>query len=361
VDPNDDQTVWTFQEYTSASNTWAIRAIQLKAPLPATPSTASPSVICQGQNPVSVTITGTSVSGSEFFDPGPDTGGPGYLNHISASLAGGTPPAVTGVTFTDPTHITLSLNASSASAGAKNVSVTNPDGQIATGSSVLTVSAVPSAPSASSNTPLCEGQTLFLFASTVAGATYSWTGPNGFAASTQSPSISPATPAASGIYAVTATVNGCTSSHGTTTAIVNAAPAAPSASNGGPICAGATLQLFASTVAAATYSWTGPNGFVSNQQNPAIPAATAAATGVYSVTVTVSGCPSPAGTTSATVVATVPARALRLSARPAINATPPERATRRTAPARTRRLRTEPGAATGTRALRPTCANRAPA
>src|SRR5438093_8742953 len=37
VDPSDDQTLWTFQEYCPARNTWATRAIQLKAPPPATP------------------------------------------------------------------------------------------------------------------------------------------------------------------------------------------------------------------------------------------------------------------------------------------------------------------------------------
>ncbi len=39
--------------------------------------------------------------------------------------------------------------------------------------------------------------------------------------------------------------------------------------NGGPICPGATTSLTASTVAGASgYSWSGPNGFTSNQQNP---------------------------------------------------------------------------------------------
>ena len=40
----------------------------------------------------------------------------------------------------------------------------------------------------------------------------------------------------------------------------------------------------------ATYAWTGPNGFTSAAQNPTIPNATTAATGNYSVTVTVNGC-----------------------------------------------------------------------
>jgi hypothetical protein len=69
----------------------------------------------------------------------------------------------------------------------------------------------------------------------------------------------------------------------------------PTASNNGPICAGATLQLSSSVSGGATYSWTGPNGFASTQQNPSIPNATATASGTYFVTV--NGCPSPVATT----------------------------------------------------------------
>jgi hypothetical protein len=78
-------------------------------------------------------------------------------------------------------------------------------------------------------------------------------------------------------------------------------PPAPTAGNNGPVCEGQTLNLTASTVSGAAYSWTGPNGFTSTQQNPSIPNATPAASGTYSVTATVNGCASTTGTTSATV------------------------------------------------------------
>jgi hypothetical protein len=73
------------------------------------------------------------------------------------------------------------------------------------------------------------------------------------------------------------------------------------AGNGGPVCAGDTLPLTASTVAGASYAWTGPGGFSSTLQNPTIPNATPAASGTYSVVVTVAGCESSAATTSALV------------------------------------------------------------
>jgi hypothetical protein len=74
-------------------------------------------------------------------------------------------------------------------------------------------------------------------------------------------------------------------------------PAAPTAGDNGPVCPGQTLQLTASTVAGATYSWTGPNGFMSAFQNPTL-TATEAAAGPYAVTATVGGCPSPPASTT---------------------------------------------------------------
>jgi hypothetical protein len=79
------------------------------------------------------------------------------------------------------------------------------------------------------------------------------------------------------------------------------ATAAPVASNSGPICAGQTLQLNASTIPGATYSWTGPNSFTSSQQNPSISSATLAAAGTYNVTATANSCASPVAQTTAVV------------------------------------------------------------
>ncbi len=72
------------------------------------------------------------------------------------------------------------------------------------------------------------------------------------------------------------------------------------AANNGPLCAGQTLNLTATTVAGATYSWTGPGGFVSTLQNPTIPATTAAMSGVYTVTINIVT-PACSGASSTTV------------------------------------------------------------
>lgn len=80
-------------------------------------------------------------------------------------------------------------------------------------------------------------------------------------------------------------------------------PPLPVAGNSGAVCSGDTLFLFASSIPNATYSWTGPNGFSSTQQNPVIPNAGTAASGTYSVVASVSNCPSLPATTQASVFA----------------------------------------------------------
>jgi len=140
VDPTDDMTMWTFQEYCNANNSWGVQAVQLRAPPPATPTSASPASLPQGQSATNVVITGTSISGSEFFDPGPDTGGPGFANHLTAVVNGGG-VAINSMTFSNQTNIIINITVlASAATGARTITVTNPDGQAATSASgILTI------------------------------------------------------------------------------------------------------------------------------------------------------------------------------------------------------------------------------
>jgi gliding motility-associated-like protein len=61
----------------------------------------------------------------------------------------------------------------------------------------------------------------------------------------------------------------------------------PLASSNTPICIGKTLELKAS--GGTNYSWTGPNGFISTEQNPTIPDATSLNSGQYSCNITGTG------------------------------------------------------------------------
>lgn len=169
----------------------------------------------------------------------------------------------------------------------------------------VTITPAPTAPNASNTSPVCAGQTVQLFASTVSGASYSWSGPNNFSSLQQNPQVTNTTSASSGTYSVVSNVGGCQSDPATTTVTINDIPSPPTASNNGPLCAGDELQLTASTVSGATYNWTGPNGFSSSMQNPTVQNITSAGAGVYSVSVTVDGCTSASGTTTLTVASGV--------------------------------------------------------
>ena len=134
VDPNDDMTMWTFQEYCNATNSWGVRVLQLLAPPPATPAGASPSSIAQGATG-SVGVTATAVGGSGFFDPGSS-----FPNRLAAVVNGGG-VTVTSVAYTSPTQIVLNVTVAAAAAtGSRTITVTNPDGQAATSATgILTI------------------------------------------------------------------------------------------------------------------------------------------------------------------------------------------------------------------------------
>jgi hypothetical protein len=58
VDPIDDMSIWTVQEFTNAADSYGVRVAKLNAPPPATPNTPTPSSMAAGQASVSVTLTG---------------------------------------------------------------------------------------------------------------------------------------------------------------------------------------------------------------------------------------------------------------------------------------------------------------
>ncbi|MEL1246339.1 gliding motility-associated C-terminal domain-containing protein [Flavobacterium sp. DGU11] len=242
---------------------------------------------------------------------------------------------------------------------------------------------IPGAPVVPPIGTLCEGATINLTTTAVAGAVYAWTGPNNFTSALQNPVIANATTAHSGNYSLTVTVNGCASSTTTIAVQVNAVPVAGNDNNislcndgdsidlagylstphdaGGtwtdmngtgaltgstfntagvaagtyqfkytvtgcgpddeaiitvelknrpaapivatvpPVCEGSDVQLSATAVPGAVYAWTGPGGFTSAAQSPLLAGALPAATGNYSLTVTVNGCTSPASVVAVVV------------------------------------------------------------
>jgi len=64
----------------------------------------------------------------------------------------------------------------------------------------------------------------------------------------------------------------------------------PTLGSNSPLCESSTLNLTATSISDATYSWTGPGGFTSNAQNPSRSSITSSDAGEYTLRVTKDGC-----------------------------------------------------------------------
>src|SRR5206468_4230209 len=71
LDPADDMTMWTIQEFCNAADSYGVQVVKLLAPAPATPSSCSPSSVAAGAANVNIAVTGSTNGETGFFDPGP--------------------------------------------------------------------------------------------------------------------------------------------------------------------------------------------------------------------------------------------------------------------------------------------------
>ncbi|MCD6065081.1 MAG: hypothetical protein K0R82_2992, partial [Flavipsychrobacter sp.] len=192
------------------------------------------------------TLAGTSSGILRGIVPGTVTGGSGYKLRIVASNP--------SKTVTNPKNIAIGLS-------------------------------TPVKPVAVGNNPVCGGNTLFLTATTTTtGVTWQWTGPASFTSATQNPTVPNFVPANAGNYIVTALNFGCEAKD-TVTITYQPGLIALNATNSSPVCEGAgfTLSTTSSTTG-VTYSWTGPNSYTSNVQNPSVANSTVNMSGDYVVT-----------------------------------------------------------------------------
>ncbi len=239
-----------------------------------TPSAMTNGPLCEG---TTLNLTTPTVASATYSWTGP--------NSFSSTLQNPSIPTITA-----------------ANAGTYNVTVSIAGCSSAPGSTSLIVNPAPTVPSVSSNSPVCQGATINLTVPTVSGATYLWSGPNGFSSTLQNPTIGSATSVQAGTYSLQVTVSGCSSiTASTTNVIVTPTPTPATASSNSPVCQNTSINLAATTVPGVTYSWTGPNGFTSTDQNPIIPNAQAVDAGSYSVTTVASGCSSSASSTSVVI------------------------------------------------------------
>ena len=106
----------------------------------------------------------------------------------------------------------LVSNATSVMAGNYTLTISDPICGTASASTNVVVHARPIA-SASSNSPVSEGDIIRLYGGPDGMASYHWTGPGGYVSAEQDPLIPDATPAMAGIYTLTVTnSNNCTDS-----------------------------------------------------------------------------------------------------------------------------------------------------
>ncbi|MDQ2718818.1 MAG: T9SS type A sorting domain-containing protein [Bacteroidota bacterium] len=126
VDPSDDQTIWTFQEYADVDDSYGIRAVQVKAPAPATPL---PLGELSNKTDTTITLKGISIDNSGFFDPGADKSGPGF-NRLVIKATGNV--IVTNLKFISPTSLRFKLNTKNQPEAKYSLIITNPDGQVVT-------------------------------------------------------------------------------------------------------------------------------------------------------------------------------------------------------------------------------------
>lgn len=199
----------------------------------------------------------------------------------------------------------------------QNPSINNPDTN-AKGKYILTVTRygcsvkdsmnlmvvqTPTKPVIVGTNPVCVGEFLSFSAVSTAGVNFEWTGPNGFYLNGQQGTIGIQNVKAihAGLYTVRAYATGCSASE-SVTAVLKPRPDSAAATNNGPVCEGDTIKLSATcTTPGVTYTWAGPNGFTSTQQNPVIYAATFAADGLYKVNSILNGCLSVDGPTTVSV------------------------------------------------------------
>ena len=249
-----------------ASDTSDAEAVVIK-PIPAAPSATNDGPICEGED-VHL-FAGTVVGGTYNW----------YSDSILTTLESTDQnPTVFGLDSTTTYWVTVTVDGCTSEAA----------------STTVVVIPTPATPTPTNNGPVCEGDTLFLFAGVTADS-YEWTGPGGFTSTSRNPgAITPVTLAHAGDYYLTITIDGCTSDAGVTTVTVLPKPTAPVIFSNSPVCEGDSIIL-STNGGFATYQWTLPSmaTVITTDSFLIISPATGTDAGMYSVTVTnAAGCTS---------------------------------------------------------------------
>ena len=243
-------------------------------------------------------ITTTSVTINPLPVPIANSNSPVCLNQpIIFSGSGASTYTWTGPgTYSSTVQNATIAAASATNAGTYTLTVTNANG---CKNSITTNVVINPLPVILTNSPTaCVGSNINLTAN--GGTGYSWSGPLGYNSLTQNPTLTNATIGMGGLYTVTVTsATGCTATANSSVTVVNL-PIPIIVSN--TPCIGSALTLGGS--GGVTYSWSGPNGFLSAAQNPTITNVTALANGIYTLIVSAGTCTG--ATTSSVTIKALP-------------------------------------------------------
>jgi gliding motility-associated-like protein len=250
-------------------------------------ATNVPTVLANPNTTTAYTVAATDANGCFSANTTTVTVNPLPTIVVSSTLIcngnSATLPANGGVTYTWTPATGLSstngspVNANPITTTIYSVTGTDANGCFNTDSATVTVQ---NNPIITANTStICAGQQTATLTANGAG-TYVWN-PSATLSSPVGTTVTGA-PATTTGYTITGTVGTCTAT-GTTTITVNALPIITIGSNS-PVCVNQTLNLTGS--GALTYTWSGPNSFASTAPNPSIPGVTAAANGIYTLSVT---------------------------------------------------------------------------
>ncbi len=197
-------------------------------------------------------------------------------------------------TITTPSSPTTTISSLTAGVYTFEWTITNSPCTPSTDQMTVTVNGVPTSANAGADQTVCD-VIATLNANTPSIGTGTWT----FISGPITPAIT--TPSASNSGVTGLSVNGtyvfqwtianapCTASSDQVTLNVSTMPTA-NATDNGPLCEGATLNLNTPAVGGATYSWSGPLGFVSGFQSPSLSGTTVTNGGVYTVIVNLGIC-----------------------------------------------------------------------
>ncbi len=234
---------------------------------------------------------GGSCPGNIVASSSPDTACVG--NNLNLIAAGTSLSPTVSFAWSGPGYSSTSQNPSisniSASAGGTYiVNAYDTGGCVYTSSEYITVMSIPSATSVSSNSPVCTGDSLHLYASAAEAEAYSWSGPGGFSMPVQNPSEGLFALSDTGYYVLNVT-NVC-GSVSDSTHVVSKNPVIQSLNYSSPACTGQNLNLSVSTSSSnVSYQWSGP-GFSSANQNTSRPNMAFSDSGSYTISLSSAGC-----------------------------------------------------------------------